>query len=272
MKLRKLNSVLITAIVSLVPVFANAQDAIYELNFEGRWIEPAPLPGNAHFTQIIGATHNSSGSLFSVGQPASAGIEDVAELGRTARLVTEINAGIAAGNLDTTILSTDTFITPQEVHSFNFSANASHSRFTVLTMLAPSPDWFVGVNDLDLLDSEGNWRDLIIVDLNSYDAGTESGTRLSLSNPATNPIGVITDLDTAEPLGTLFGNGSVARITLTREILLGDSNQDGAVNFLDIIPFISILSDGRFLAEADINEDGAVNFLDISPFIGFQSL
>ena len=51
-------------------------------------------------------------------------------------------------------------------------------------------------------------------------------------------------------------------------ILLGDVNLDGFVNFLDISPFISVLSAGGTLAEADVNQDGAVNFLDISPFIG----
>ena len=50
-------------------------------------------------------------------------------------------------------------------------------------------------------------------------------------------------------------------------ILLCDVNRDGAVNFLDISPFISVLSGGDFQAEADCNEDGSVNFLDISPFI-----
>jgi len=48
---------------------------------------------------------------------------------------------------------------------------------------------------------------------------------------------------------------------------LGDVNQDGIVNFLDISPFITRLSVGTFLAEADIDGNGIVNFLDISPFI-----
>ena len=53
--------------------------------------------------------------------------------------------------------------------------------------------------------------------------------------------------------------------------LIGDVNQDGEVNFLDIAPFISILSSDGFLEEADINEDGVVDFLDISPFIDVLS-
>ena len=50
-------------------------------------------------------------------------------------------------------------------------------------------------------------------------------------------------------------------------VLLGDVNEDGAVDFLDISPFISVLSAGGSQVEADVNQDGSVNFLDISPFI-----
>ena len=53
------------------------------------------------------------------------------------------------------------------------------------------------------------------------------------------------------------------------ETLIGDVNTDGVVNFLDIAPFIGVLSTpGSFQAEADINEDGVVSFLDIASFIG----
>jgi len=155
-------------LVSLVSVFANstfAQDAEYELMFEGRWVAPAPVPGSAHFTQIIGATHNANGSIYSVGQLASQGVENVAELGSVGALTSEINASIAAGNAETLLLGGDTFITPEEVDTFTFGVNASHSRISLLTMLAPSPDWFVGVNDLDLLDGNGNWQNQIVLDL-----------------------------------------------------------------------------------------------------------
>ncbi len=54
-------------------------------------------------------------------------------------------------------------------------------------------------------------------------------------------------------------------------VILGDVNQDGAVSFLDISPFIGLLSANGFLEEADVNQDGAVNFLDISPFIDLLS-
>ena len=51
------------------------------------------------------------------------------------------------------------------------------------------------------------------------------------------------------------------------DVLLGDCNGDGIVNFNDISPMIVILSNGTFLAQADCNQDGVVSFSDISPFI-----
>ena len=48
---------------------------------------------------------------------------------------------------------------------------------------------------------------------------------------------------------------------------LGDINQDNTVNFLDISPFIAILSSAVYFGPADCNEDGVVDFLDINAFI-----
>ena len=58
-------------------------------------------------------------------------------------------------------------------------------------------------------------------------------------------------------------------LTAEAEVLIGDVNLDGVVNFLDIAPFIFVLQSGTFQAEADANSDGVVNFLDIAPFISF---
>ena len=60
-------------------------------------------------------------------------------------------------------------------------------------------------------------------------------------------------------------------IDSTPTVLLGDINQDETIDFLDIAPFISVLSSGGLQAEADVNQDGAVDFLDIAPFISLLS-
>ena len=70
----------------------------------------------------------------------------------------------------------------------------------------------------------------------------------------------------------------VAGLTVTAvdptvaDCILGDVDQNGMVEFLDIQPFINVLSGvEEFRCEADIDEDGDVTFLDIQPFIDLLS-
>lgn len=51
------------------------------------------------------------------------------------------------------------------------------------------------------------------------------------------------------------------------EVLLGDLNQDGIVNLLDVQPFINAILSGEFQDEGDINRDGVVDLLDVNAFI-----
>jgi len=50
--------------------------------------------------------------------------------------------------------------------------------------------------------------------------------------------------------------------------LLGDGNTDGAINALDIAPFVGMLTGASpFMEEGDLNRDGVVNALDVSLFV-----
>jgi hypothetical protein len=69
---------------------------------------------------------------------------------------------------------------------------------SVVTMIAPSPDWFVGVSALNLLE-DGVWVDKMVVELLPYDAGTDSGVSYTSPNlPTTSPEGIFRIED--EPL------------------------------------------------------------------------
>ena len=54
-------------------------------------------------------------------------------------------------------------------------------------------------------------------------------------------------------------------------ILLGDSDRNGIVNFIDINAFIDVLQSGVYLDEADCNQDGVVDFSDIPSLIEILS-
>lgn len=49
--------------------------------------------------------------------------------------------------------------------------------------------------------------------------------------------------------------------------VLGDLNGDGAVDLLDVGPFVDAVSGKNPNDGADINEDGVVNLLDVQPFV-----
>ena len=99
-----------------------------------------------------------------------------------------------------------------------------------------TPTELIGFDDLNGLDS-GTGGQVYFFDLNGFDASGERETVFEAS------------------------------LTNVPDILLGDVNTDGAVNFLDLSPFIGLLTNGGFQFEADINQSGSVDFLDIAPFI-----
>ena len=91
-----------------------------------------------------------------------------------------------------------------------------HHLVSVASMLAPSPDWFVGLSSFSLL-KDGSWIDNITLDIRVYDAGTEQGDGFSRGNAASDPHEVICPLTTPSA-DTDFNNGGpkVGTITIRR--------------------------------------------------------
>ena len=193
------------------PVVATRSSAMYTVEFEGAWTTtatPGGLPAGAHFSPLIGGVHNDQVTFLTDGGMASAGVESMAEVGGTSTLSGEVEADANALH----VLHRSGNINPTASATLNATLDTDHPRVTLLTMIAPSPDWFVGVSGLSLLDASGNWVASHTVDLYAWDAGTEDGAEFSLANPATSPQGVITNLR-----GTgKFSNEKIATLTFTR--------------------------------------------------------
>lgn len=214
---RRLGRGLAAAAVSscwLVPVYAQSPEddaASYRLTFRGTWtrsVTPGGVPGRAHFSPLIGAVHNDRVSFWEAGGRASRQMERVAELGiqRDLRALMERNPQVLA------VVEKEPPRGGTASASIEFDADRDHPLVTLATMIAPSPDWFVGVSARSLLDESGRWIDNLEVDLFPYDAGTEEGTEFSLDNPATVPQGTITSIRGMEK----FTDGPMARLTFER--------------------------------------------------------
>ena len=196
------------------PVSAFASTATYTIQFQGDWTSadtPDGVPGGAHFSRLIGAVHNADVTFLRSGETATAGIESMAETGGTSVLMSEVTS--AGPNALGVVRGDTNSIGPTDMKSLTVTLTTDHPLVTLVTMIAPSPDWFVGVSGLSLLDAGGNWLSSHEVQLYPWDAGTENGDEFSLSNPASSPRGVITSIR-----GTgKFSTESIATLTFTLE-------------------------------------------------------
>ena len=194
------------------PAVARTSRATYSIRIEGDWdsgVTPGGVPPGAHFTTFVGGIHNDQVAFLEAGETASAGVEAMAEEGTTATLAGEVNAGkpdaLAAVTYDAPGIAgnrTETGVV----------FTSDHPRITLTSMIAPTPDWFVGVSGLSLLDSSGDWLSSRTVELYPWDAGTEDGTGFDMSNAGTNP---------KAPIASLRGRGKftgerIARLVFTR--------------------------------------------------------
>ncbi len=186
-------------ITATLVLSANAQSrATYRLTFESTWsaaTHPTDFPPNPHFSGLIGGTHDASVSFWNEGQIASDGIESMAETGSKTLLQSEMDAAITGSTAEFVISGGGIGVSPGSV-SVTFDVTTSYPLVTVVSMVAPSPDWFVGVSGLNLMDG-GVWSQQVNVPLMVYDAGSDSGTSYTSPNDDTDPPENVTALTTS---------------------------------------------------------------------------
>ena len=107
--------------------------------------------------------------------------------GSTGTLEDEIDAQITAKKAWKLILPGGS-LDPEEVQSgIDVEVTENFPKVSIITMVAPSPDWFIGIDSLDMCD-DGTWRESMNVTmLPPWDAGTEEGNQFSSSNAASSP-------------------------------------------------------------------------------------
>lgn len=194
LKKLKLISIILLLIISISFMTGCMEENTvnYEVTFHAVWSEethPDDFPSNPHFSGLIGASHNSNVSFWKSGGLASEGIKNMAETGSKNPLTEEIGLAILNGDaLD--LLSGGGIGTSPGSTSVTFQVSVNYPYVSLVTMIAPSPDWFVGVDSLNLYDN-GEFVDELIVDLYAYDAGTDSGSNYtSPDNPTDPPVPV----------------------------------------------------------------------------------
>ncbi|NKB88826.1 MAG: hypothetical protein GKS06_11470 [Acidobacteria bacterium] len=129
-----------------------APAARYEVTFDATWsaaTHPADYPSSAHFSGLVGGTHSSAATFWARDEIASTGIKEMAEFGAKGSLLGEVRDAIDLGTARSTLSGGAIGVSPGRV-ALEFDIDPGAPFVTLVSMIAPSPDWFVGVSGLSL--------------------------------------------------------------------------------------------------------------------------
>lgn len=224
--------------VQAAPRHQQEQTAEYRVTFVSEWsaqTHPTDFPSNnPHMSGLIGGTHNSNVSFWSPGVLADPGVQDVAERGNQTAMRAEVNAAISNNTAGQIVSGPGVTRSPDTV-STQFNVSSDYPLITLISMIAPSPDWFVGVHGLSLMDNQGNWINDLTVELDPYDSGTDSAPSYIHSNTPTNPPVVIRNLRGVSPLSNArIGTFRFERLDAP-QIQRGDVSCNGQLDSIDAL-------------------------------------
>ncbi|XP_022828314.1 spondin-2-like [Spodoptera litura] len=167
--------------------------AVYKVSLQMLWSEerfPKDYPQNrpkAQWSQVFGQSHSSNYSLYHIGSVASASVRSFAQYGKIDDLVKQ-------GDDDQQVY--DQFSAPAVGSGTGTTENmvfvdGRHSLVSLMSRMIPSPDWFIGVDGVNLC-VDSSWVDQITLDLEPLDAGAASGLTFTAPRWETNPPDLVT--------------------------------------------------------------------------------
>ncbi len=167
----------------------NPTEATYEVTFTFDWSEknfPADYPSNPHFSPLIGWSHKDTDYL-KIGTMATEGIKIMAETGGTSTMKSELDKMIADGEGLQSVIGSGVSGSGVGAITVEIKVNNQYPMVSLVTMVAPSPDWYVGAVNVSLLENGEFVSMKTIEELPVYDAGTDSGSTYTSPNAPTDP-------------------------------------------------------------------------------------
>ena len=183
----KMMAIAATAMIAFLVVGAAATDSglcqgvrRYRLEVSFNWSgmsHPNAYPENGVFSPLVAAAHNSCYNIWTPGCYVSEGGQEIAETGNPTQLIAELEAQMgrnvfsyAAESMPTedgtTVVTLD----------LRLQGHTKRTQISAMTMLFPSPDWFTGVDNIEMCDTKaGRWIWEREGNLSVWDAGTALG-------------------------------------------------------------------------------------------------
>ena len=185
------------------------------------------LTHGSYFTPLLVAAHDNATDVFKAGTSASANLQAMAEGGDISGVATDLTsvsatyvenpaAGLLAPGANATAMLNTT--------------GTSNDHLSVVAMVLPSNDGFVGVDSLAIPTTAGTYTYYI----NAYDAGTEANDEIINGMGAPGAAGVPADPGMHGGTGASGAAGADANAMVhIHRGVLGDTNATGGVSDLD---------------------------------------
>ncbi|ARV05988.1 hypothetical protein BTO04_04405 [Polaribacter sp. SA4-10] len=209
-------------IIILLSIFLRVQSfgqssATYDITFTSIWNEAdhTSVPSGSHWSKLVGATHKTTNTFLQIGDLASIGIKNIAETGNNTVFNTEVSTEITNGEADQYVNGSNLATATGNILISDLVVTEEFPLLTLVSMIAPSPDWIIAINSYNLLDTGGNFKTSVILDVFAYDAGTDSGTDYSSSNIVTDPFEVISMIGGFPINGNKMGTLTITLKTLS---------------------------------------------------------
>jgi hypothetical protein len=151
-------------------------EATYEVTIENRTAETPtadPPAAGQWFTPPVVATHRPSTGLFTVGEPASPGVKEIAENGNLGPMQDALADDRHVDDVVVAVAGSPPPLAPGNAVTVNVSGDRGRKYLSFVSMLICTNDGFTGVDTLRL---PRKVDEAVTVDTNAYDAGTEVNT------------------------------------------------------------------------------------------------
>ena len=133
----------------------------------------------------------------------------MAETGKISTLSSEIDLQISQGLVYDKFFAQGPASNSENKFISEIKAYENYHFLSLVSMIAPSPDWFIAARNINLKNEDGTWKNQVIIDLHGYDSGTDSGEKFTSPDKPTIPQVEITRFDENDDI--IF-----ATLTLTR--------------------------------------------------------
>lgn len=193
-------------------------------------VEVTNLTRGSYFTPLMVAAHTPSASLFTSGQPASPGLQEMAEGGALTGVTATLESigSTFVANPAEGLLGPGASATAE----INTDAAESNTHLSVVSMILPSNDGFIGMNTVEVPTEPGVYTFLV----NAYDSGTEANDELVGSPvpgeagfPAPGPVGASSGAN-----GTGYDATAEGFVHIHRGVL-GDTDIEGGVSDINSV-------------------------------------